>query len=162
MTIYLGTKIIDAIPMNRLKYNKYRGWSLPADENGADEGYLVEYLDGGSSNHLYHEGYISWSPKDVFETSYKVSGNLTFGHAVELLKTGKKVSRAGWNGKDMFVFLVQGSKFTVNRAPLLGIYPEGTVITYNSHMDLKGADGSVSTWAPSGSDALAEDWGVVK
>lgn len=59
-------------------------------------------------------------------------------------------------------YLVQGSTFTVNRAPLLGIYPEGTEINYRPHIDLKTADGSIATWAPSGSDALAEDWYIIE
>ena len=83
---------------------------------------------------------------------------MNFGQALEALKMGRRVARDGWNGKGMFVFLVPGSNFKVNRPPLLGIYPEGTEINYRPHIDLKGADGSVSTWAPSGSDALAEDW----
>lgn len=64
------TKDVRAWPMNRADYNAYRGWTLPADENGADEGYLVEYLDGGKSNHPHHHGYISWSPADVFHRAY--------------------------------------------------------------------------------------------
>ena len=66
---YTGTKIINAFPMNRADYNVLRGWELPADENGADEGYLVEYPDSDSNVDGF-EGYISWSPKDVFERSY--------------------------------------------------------------------------------------------
>jgi len=161
MNRYIGTKALNAKPMTRLAYNDLRGWEVPADENPADDGYLVEYSDGGKANHPNFAGYISWSPKDVFERAYRRSDALTFGEALELLKAGKKVARAGWNGKGMFVFLVPGSNFKVNRPPLLGIYPEGTEINYRPHIDLKGADGSISTWAPSGSDALAEDWAVV-
>jgi len=69
--LYEGTKRLHATPMNRGDYNAYRGWQVPADENPADEGYLVEYVDGGKPNDSRHAGYISWSPKDVFERSYK-------------------------------------------------------------------------------------------
>ena len=68
---------------------------------------------------------------------------LTFGQAIEALKQGKKVARAGWNGKGMFLFLVPGSTFKVNRAPLLGIYPEGTEVNYCSHINMKTADDKV-------------------
>lgn len=67
MKQFVGTKIINAIAMTRLAYNELRGWELPEDENGDDEGYLVEYLDGGQANHPDYAGYISWSPKAVFE-----------------------------------------------------------------------------------------------
>lgn len=70
MKTYIGTKVLRATPMNRLEYNNVRGWTLPADKNGADEGYLVEYTDGGKPNTTTHAGYVSWSPKDVFERAY--------------------------------------------------------------------------------------------
>jgi hypothetical protein len=44
---YIGTKVIHALPMTRQAYNDYRGWQLPDNEDGADDGYLVEYVDGG-------------------------------------------------------------------------------------------------------------------
>ncbi len=86
---------------------------------------------------------------------------MNFGEALEALKSGKKVSRSGWNGKNMFVFLVPGSVFKVNRAPLLGIYPEGTEINYHAHVDVKTADGQIVPWVCSQTDLLAEDWGIL-
>jgi hypothetical protein len=81
-----------------------------------------------------------------------------FGQAVRYLKDGMKVTRLGWNGKGMFLFLVPGSTFKVNRAPLLGIYPEGTEINYQSHIDMKTAQDTVVPWLASQGDVLAEDW----
>lgn len=46
---------------------------------------------------------------------------MNFGQVVEGLKIGKRFQREGWNGKGMFIFLVNGSTFTVNREPLLSI-----------------------------------------
>jgi len=86
----------------------------------------------------------------------------TFGWAIEQLKNNKKVSRVGWNGKDMFLFLVPGSTFIVNRPPLLGIYVEGTVINYLPHIDMKTADGKIVPWLASQTDVLSEDWDIVK
>ena len=84
-----------------------------------------------------------------------------FAWALRQLKAGAKVSRKGWNGKGMFLFLVNGSTFKVNRAPLLGIYPEGTEVKYHAHVDMKTADGQVVPWMCSQTDMLAEDWCVV-
>lgn len=86
---------------------------------------------------------------------------MDFGQAVRLLKQGKRLTRDGWNGKGMFLFLVPGSHFKVNRPPLLGIYPEGTGIDYRPHIDMKTAQGDVVPWVASQSDILAEDWFVV-
>jgi hypothetical protein len=71
MQTFIGTKIIKAIPMTRAMYNGYRNWPLPNDENGLDDGYLVEYTDGGPPNSPLHEGYISWSPKEQFDKAYR-------------------------------------------------------------------------------------------
>lgn len=70
MKHYEGTKRLRAKPMTRGEYNEYRGWTMPASENPADPGYLVEYEDGGKANDSRHAGYISWSPADVFERAY--------------------------------------------------------------------------------------------
>lgn len=86
---------------------------------------------------------------------------MNFSQALELVKAGHRVSRAGWNGKGMFIFLVPGSTFKVNRAPLLGIYPAGTEITYHAHVDMKTADGQIVPWLCSQTDMLADDWDVV-
>lgn len=67
---YIGTKVLHALPMSRGEYNRYRGWELPKDENGEDPGYLVEYADSQDTNVVGHRGYVSWSPKDVFDSSY--------------------------------------------------------------------------------------------
>lgn len=85
-----------------------------------------------------------------------------FSTALVYLKYGYKVAREGWNGKGMFIFLVPGSTFKVNRPPLLGIYPEGTEINYHAHVDMKTADNKVVPWLASQTDLLAEDWMIVE
>jgi hypothetical protein len=86
---------------------------------------------------------------------------MNFGQAIEHLKNGQKVARSGWNGKDMFLFLVPGSTFKVNRAPLLGIYEEGTEVEYHAHIYMKTAQGYVVPWLASQSDMLSDDWVLV-
>lgn len=73
MKKYIGTKVLKAVPMNRGDYNILRGWNIPKNEDPKEDGYLVEYQDGGKPNHPDYEGYISWSPKDVFEKAYQLA-----------------------------------------------------------------------------------------
>ena len=87
--------------------------------------------------------------------------NMTFSEALDRLKKGDLVARSGWNGKGMFLFLVPGSTFRVNREPLSSIYEEGTQINYHAHIDMKTADGTVVPWLASQSDVLAEDWVII-
>lgn len=78
MKTYIGTKIINATPMTRWEYNAYRGWETPAAEKNFDVfGYLVEYTDGSSGNDSRHVGYISWSPKNVFDAAYLPIGDVS-------------------------------------------------------------------------------------
>ncbi len=81
-----------------------------------------------------------------------------FDEVVRGLKQGRRYQRAGWNGKGMFVFLVAGSTFKVNREPLLSILGEGAEVKYHGHVDMKTAGGDIVPWLCSQTDLLAEDW----
>lgn len=87
---------------------------------------------------------------------------MDFSKALDWIKAGHRVDRQGWNGSGMFLFLVPGSTFGVNRPPLLGIYPEGTRVNYRPHIDMKTAQGDVVPWVASQTDILADDWRVVE
>lgn len=158
----IGTKLINAQPMTRQAYNDLRGWVVPADENPADEGYLVEYLDGGAANVPGYAGYVSWSPKEVFERAYRPTSAMTFGDALVMLKAGKKVARAGWNGKGMFVYLVPPASYPAQTEAAKSHFGAGALVPYNAYFAIKNTSETVSTWVPSINDALAEDWQVVE
>lgn len=161
MKQYIGTKVIRSMPMTRGDYNEYRGWQLPGNENGTDDGYLVEYLDGGKPNDFRHTGYISWSPKAQHDAAYRPCDAMTFGLAVEALKKGLKVARAGWNGKGMWLFLIQGS----NDIAKLHGYGFGEYIgepTFRDAIFMRTVDNQLVPWTASQTDVLAEDWTLVE
>ena len=170
MKTYIGTKTLRAKPMGRADYNELRGWELPADENPDDEGYLVEYLDGGKPNHVDFTGYISWSPKVQFEAAYRETFGLTFGLAIEAMKKGERVSRTGWNGKSMWLALsgpLEGRTigahnfWSAQNARYAESQPnsEATVLPC---ITMKTATGEILMgWLASQTDMLAEDWGIV-
>lgn len=160
---YIGTKVILAMAMTRLAYNQYRDWELPSDEDGADEGYLVEYTDGGKPNHKDHTGYISWSPKEQFDNAYRPTIGMTLGKAIEALKLGYRVARAGWNGKGMWLVLDPGS--VVSEVREGSAYHKAGVtgsFTINPRIDMKTATGEMQPgWLASQTDMLADDWQIV-
>jgi hypothetical protein len=58
--LYIGSKLILAFPMNQNEFReKHHIGAALVDPD--QEGYCVEYPDG----------YISWSPKVVFDTAYR-------------------------------------------------------------------------------------------
>ena len=154
-----------AMPMNRQEYNDYRGWKLPDDENGDDTGQLVEYVDGGKSNDDRHKGYISWSPNEVFANAYRKTSGLTFGLALEALKLGKKVCRAGWNGKSMWLVLAEGTKGKVVDMTAGTNYERAGIskICIDPHIDMYTAKGTMQPgWLASQADMLADDWMIIE
>ena len=77
MEKFIGIKRIEAEPMARGSYNEFRGWTIPKDENPADEGYIVKYSDG----------YVSWSPKQAFEEAYSRIGDKLLVDTAILMKS---------------------------------------------------------------------------
>jgi hypothetical protein len=148
MRQYIGTKVINAVEMTRQEYNDFRGWELPKDENPNDAGYLVEYLDGGQANTVQYDGYVTWSPKEVFSKAYRPVDRLSFGMAIEALKVGHIVARAGWNGNGMYVKLVKARDFEFSELC--------------AHFVIKNTRNSFDTWVASVSDTLADDWYVIE
>lgn len=55
--------------MTRQEYNDLRGWDLPSDEDGSDEGYLTVDINGASNVEGY-DGYVSWTPKAMFDDQF--------------------------------------------------------------------------------------------
>lgn len=136
MQTYIGTKIIQAEPLAK---------NYGPPETHGQPGYKVVYPDG----------YTSWSPAAAFEEAYRPCDTMTFGLAIEALKKGKRVARAGWNGKGMCLELQrpdERSKFTFPYIfmayPASGTAPQ----TYDCGR----------AWLASQTDMLAEDWQIVE
>ena len=152
MKQYIGTKRIHAKPMTRGEYNEYRGWPIPADESTADAGYLVCYSDG----------YESWSPKVVFEAAYRETDGLSFGLAIEAAKLGKRIARAGWNGKNQYVELGSEFQYTTIASDI----PRSVGVQHtdigSAALVFVGTRGRQVGWLASQADMLADDWHIVE
>ncbi len=150
MEKFIGTKIIEAEPAYRVdgKTVQPTTWPVPAGAQ-AEEGYAVRYPDG----------YMSWSPKDVFEEAYRRTDNLTFGLAIEAAKKGKRIARKGWNGKNQYVELAKAISYEG---------PDGAVVNAehsaigNQALAFVGTSGVQMGWLASQADMLADDWVIVE
>ena len=164
---YIGTKSVLAIPMSRDEYCEYRGWQLPENEDPNEPVYLVEYVDGGKPNDDRHAGYITMSPKEVFDNAYRQNGSLTFGDALVALKHGQKVARSGWNGKDQYV-VAQGaneveSTYVWNPHNKAHAEKLGGWINVAAYCTLKTAQDTLAMgWTPSTGDLFANDWIILE
>jgi hypothetical protein len=180
MEKYLGVKLIDAEEAFRdfrIDKGNLESQIIPKDgrENDPDwhDGFKV----------IYEDGYVSWSPKEVFEKAYRRIDGLTFGLAIEALKMGRSVARKGWNGKDMFLKL--NPSYPVNGF-LNADRPDGPIYAKlddnNPITDLKGGQmlsyiviktsgssfyhgegySDYIPWVASQIDILAEDWFIIE
>lgn len=131
---------------------------------------------------LYEDGYESFSPAEAFENGYKeinLNKLLTFGEAIERLKTGALVAREGWNGKGMFIFMRPADALIVDFIKKIKSLPNDAKTWIDKNMDdkinpgeeglnpvkftaylcMKAADNTiVNGWLASQTDILAEDW----
>jgi len=95
--------------------------------------------------------------------------SLTFGHAVEALKQDKRVSRSGWNGKNMFLFLLPAGtvpKTAIHDPALRAVMDEqieGDTFEALGSIRMFTADKKVLTgWLASQTDILSEDWEILE
>lgn len=155
MKQYIGTKIIQAEPANRVNGKICSVHDMVPTGAEVEKGYKV----------LYPDGYESWSPKDVFEEAYREMDGMSFGLAIEAAKKGKKISRSGWNGKGMYVIYrtgyPEGIPCNKNTADAVGI-PEGTLFKVRPYLQMKCVDDTFQMWLASQSDILADDWFIVE
>lgn len=95
------------------------------------------------------------------------SNNQTFGFALNQLKEGRRVARAGWNGKGMYLWLLPSASVKAEwcREPWLKKVAEenGGAIDALGSIRMMTADKKVLTgWLASQTDMLAEDWMLVE
>ena len=92
--------------------------------------------------------------------------NLNFGQALEALKTGRRVSREGWNGKGMYLWLLPAAKVKAEwcREPHLKAVAEangGEIEAVGSIRMMTAQKQVLTGWLASQTDMLAEDWCVL-
>lgn len=75
-----------------------------------------------------------------------------FGVAIEKLKEGKRVRRAGWNGKGIFIELQRPDEYSKMTHPYIFIDTTGL------ETDNPDAPRDRVPWLASQTDMLSEDW----
>ena len=144
MKQYIGTKIIQAEPKMR---------KVPAENCLADRGFEDGYKV------IYPDGYESWSPKDVFEAAYRETTGMSFGLAIEAAKIGKKIARAGWNGKNQYVELASCISYKNSAGEIVNVDHDAIG---NKALAFVGTSGVQMGWLASQADMLADDWKIVE
>lgn len=91
----------------------------------------------------------------------QAKSNLTFGQAIEAAKQGRRIARLGWNGSGMFAYIVPAASYPAQTGAAKQHFGENALVPYRAYWALKTAQEDIATWAPSGSDSLAEDWVVL-
>lgn len=152
MKQFIGTKILQAEPMTLGDFCEFMKRPTEPHKDPNTPGYHV----------IYQDGYASWSPAGTFEAAYRPFTGLTFGLAIDAVKLGMRVGRTGWNGKGMFVYFVPAAAYPAFSGAAKAFFGENALVPYRACLAMKTVRGDVVTWAPTVSDALAEDWYVVE
>lgn len=94
--------------------------------------------------------------------------NHSYGEALEAAaKHGKRISREGWNGKGLFVFVQVPAEVPAEIIPKMSSLPNdvkaefvrrGGSIRYRNQLAIVYPDGTVYGWDSSPSDQLENDW----
>lgn len=139
-------------------------------------GYWFKNQDGHIKA-LTKDGDIVDASANVFHKriDWEIAEGLDFGWAICALKAGKLVTRKGWNGKGMFLFIRPADELPeqmvidqVKSLPksLKDYYKQSPIsnqnegsIRFTAYICMKAADGTiVNGWLASQTDMLAEDW----
>lgn len=154
MKQYIGTKIIQAEPATK--------GQAAAKRMGLNVEDCPDTLAGMKADGyriIYPDGYESWSPKDVFEAAYRATDGMNFGLAIETAKMGKKIARAGWNGKNQYVELASSISYKNGAGEIVNV---GHDAIGNKALAFVGTSGVQMGWLASQADMLADDWKIVE
>lgn len=138
MKKYIGVTMVEAAE---------RSWTNPNGTGPDIPGYVV----------TYPSEYVGWLPKEIFDAAYKPVEGMTFGHAIEAMKSGNRVARKGWNGKGMWLCLSVFSDSEPVTDPV-----DGQLYEVLPYIVMKTADNKLTPWLASQTDMLAEDWQIVE
>lgn len=84
---------------------------------------------------------------------------MCFGDAIEAAKQGKKIARAGWNGKKQYVELAHCISYKNSAAEVVNV---NHCNIGNKALAFVGTSGVQMGWLASQADMLANDWYIVE
>jgi hypothetical protein len=85
--------------------------------------------------------------------------NMSFGAAIEAAKAGKKIQRAGWNGKGQYVELATSISYKNAAGEVVNASHDAIG---NAALAFVGTSGVQLGWLASQADMLADDWRIVE
>ena len=120
---------------------------------------------------------MSYKHKIMNENTVGSGNNLVdFGEAIKALKQGKRVRRKDWDGQ--FIFMQVPSEVPAEIVPKMSSLPNSVkdeferrfkdsnqqidAIYYNNQIALVNQSNLITSWSPSVSDVLSEDWLILK
>ncbi len=160
----------------------FTGESACVDPNNFDQKIGEKFAYENAFNKMWTP-YGFWLHKALAEYDYKLRPpldsekleacdrpemrlkDMAFGSAITAMKDGHRVARSGWNGKGMWLVLVQPDD-DANVPPRPAYAVNGIVDDATNGclpwIGMKTADNKFVPWLASQTDVLAEDWQIVE
>lgn len=90
-----------------------------------------------------------------------ITESIDFSQALQAVKDGAQIARAGWNGAGQYVFLVKPPQSAAPNEPKYEVNLDDryeSIDGLTPFLMLRNAQGNFCPWVPSTGDLLAEDW----
>lgn len=90
--------------------------------------------------------------------------SMDFGQALDVLRDGEKVTRAGWNGKGLWICLSPGFMLPATQVYAGAVAREigDGVGIFREYLMMRTINGEFVPWVASQTDLLATDWAIVR
>lgn len=145
--------------------------------------FSIQSKDAMGYKVVYEDGYVSWSPKEVFEKVYIKIPNtskvtqadyrkiinhalecedkteFSFGTALEACVEGYSITRAiMWNNAKKFIYYVPGGLYKTQTEVAKRKF--GSEVLYQPYFAIRTITGTVSIYTPTQEDMMANDWQI--
>ena len=137
----------------------------------------TDYIIRGVNGEFYPcKPDIFFKTYDMVDIQAGASQYHSFGEVIKFLTLGYAVTRKGWNGKGLFVFMQVPSQISIDIVPHMQSLParikdqfidrvmtrdkkdEFETISYSNQLAIVHPDNTINGWVPSVSDIFANDW----
>lgn len=141
------------------------------DETGLPEGVTVadgqslhSYIvqSGAGDGFRFYDGGLEVTEEVMLE-AMKITLPVGFGLALIALKMGKRVTRQGWNGKNMYLYMVGAGRYhpTTETGHRIAARHTDYLVPYRPYIAMFTVDEDVVPWTASQSDLLMDDWVIL-
>ncbi len=110
----------------------------------------------------YDDNLVHVNSPDIYITRAYFKASFDFGYALQLLKSGQKVTRDAWDNDDVYIYYVPEGNYEPCTEVGKECVNEDGRVPYGEYLAIKNKDGMVYPYIPGMDSILADDWTVIE